>query len=82
MLAASVRPRLAAVARSLLDEGRLVVRVFLLLLDCFFLLRSVLWFLLVFFRGLMGHNSLLLFAQTMAHYHYRLKPFQVEGWGN
>jgi hypothetical protein len=50
--------------RSLLDERLPVVCVFLLLLDQLLLLRRVLRFLLVLFRGLMRHALLLLIAGT------------------
>jgi len=62
----SPRPR-----PSVLDEGRGVARVLLLLLDRLLFLRRVLRLLLACLRGLMGHGSLLWIAETMAPRHYR-----------
>ena len=58
---------------SLLDEGRRVAGVLLLLLDRLLFLGRVLRLLLAFFRGLMGHGSLRWNAETMAPRHYRPK---------
>jgi hypothetical protein len=71
------RGRIAAAAllvRPLvLDEGRGVARVLLLLLDRLLFLWRVLRLLLAGLRGLMGHGSLLWIALTMAPRHYRPK---------
>ena len=61
----------AVARRSVLDEGHGVTRVLFLLLDRLLFLRCVLWLLLVFFRGLMRHRSLLWIAGIMALYDYK-----------
>ena len=61
----------AVARRSVLDEGHGVTRVLFLLLDRLLFLRCVLWLLLVFFRGLMRHRSLLWIAGIMAPYDYK-----------
>ncbi len=65
------RHRAGGAGGLLLDERRDVAGVLLLLLDRLLFLRRVLRLLLAFLRGLVGHESLLSIAASLASRHYR-----------